>query len=46
MIKKGNGQTEQERITFFAKFGYDTLIIRENELKIPEQVIANVKRFS
>jgi len=39
------GQNPQERIDYFKKFGFDTLVIWASELRYPEQVIDKIQKF-
>lgn len=39
-------ETEEGRIALFKEYGYDTLVIWDNELRNPEQVMAKIKSFS
>jgi len=38
-------QEENQRINYFKKFGWDTLIIWENELKNEEKLVNRIKEF-
>jgi len=36
---------ELRRIDYFAKFGYETLVIWEHELKDEQEVVAKISKF-
>ena len=44
--KEFNKQTPNERINFFKNYGYDTLIIQEQELNDLNIVLEKVKEFT
>jgi len=42
---KTREQEEHQRIDHFKKYGYDCLIIWEEELKSPDKVVEKIKNF-